>query len=331
MNEEIFTKEFIVCLQGKVPDECLKTIEQKLTMFCSHFQISRVTTELALSTPFPVAYKTYMATKKIEGLSAGTLQQYKLRLEPFLLSCGKELQDITTNDIRAYLYKFQEMRGIGNHTLDTIRLNLNAFFSWCAKEGYVTRNVCAAVGPIKYEEKPRTPLSDIQLEKLRVVCKNVREKAMLETFYATGCRCSELRNLKRSDMDFITREVPLFGKGAKHRTSYMNARGLVSLQEYLATRKDDNDALFVSVRKPYRGLGNGGIEKIIRNIGKRAGINVRVCPHKIRHTFATDAVEHGMPITHLQKLLGHETISTTMIYAEIAQEQVKSSHQKYIV
>lgn len=269
--------------------------------------------------------------KKIEGLSNGSLKTYELYLKNFLLSIHKPLREITANDIRVYLYSYQQKRKIGNRSLDGHRLVLNTFFEWLSDEGYISNNPCKHIHPIKYEAKPREPLTAIEMELIRDACRTYREKAIVEMFYSTGCRVSELIRLKKSDIDFRKGEVYLFGKGNKHRTSYINARAEVALKKYLFTRTDDNDGLFVIDRKPYTPLKKTGIEKIVREIGERSGIGRRVYPHLIRHTTSTNLLEKGMSIAELQKMLGHEKVETTMIYAKVSQESIKYNHKRYMV
>lgn len=328
--KEIFIREFIMRLADKLPTEQLNMLSQELSIYCDDFQITRTTTELAPVQLLPRAYKAFMVTKKIEGRSLGTLEQYKLRLEPFFQQVGKDLPNITTNDIRRYLYLFQDQRGVSNRTLDNMRHAFNSFFSWCAKEGYCEKNVCEAIGPIKYTARPINALSDVEMEALRSACRTPREHAIVETLYSTGCRVSELCALNRNrDIDFSTRDVELFGKGSKVRFSGLNARAVIALKEYLVQRTDDCEALFIGERKKER-LQPGGIRKILKKIADRVSVK-DVHPHRIRHTFATDAIQHGMPITHLQKLMGHAQIGTTMIYVDVPHAQVRTSHQKYVV
>lgn len=238
---------------------------------------------------------------------------------------------MTTNDIRAYLYNYQQVNQVSNRYMDGKRLVINTFLEWCRDEGYINKNPCKKIHPIKYEIKPIEPLSGIELELIRDACKTYRERAIIETLYSTGCRVTELTRLTRSDIDFQKGEVYLFGKGNKHRISYINARAEVALKKYLFSRDDDNPALFVSERKPYNALKKTSIECIVRKIGERSGIGRRVYPHLIRHTTATDALQRGMDVFDLQKIFGHEKLNTTMIYVKLCQENVKYSHKKYIV
>lgn len=327
-----FAKEFMTKLDGKVSEEDMLIILRELEVFQSDYDISRKETGIVPYTgELPECYKAYMVSKKIEGLSKESLKTYDLYLSDFLYSVRKPVEDITTNDIRAYLYTYQQTHDVGNRTLDGRRIVIHTFLEWCRNERYISDNPANRISAIKYEVKPREPLTGVEMEFLRDACRTYREKAIIETFYSTGCRVSELVNLNRTDIDFRTGEVMLFGKGNKHRVSYINARAEVALKKYLFTRMDSDPALFVSDRNPHGRIKKTGIEKIIRDIGARSGIGRRVYPHLIRHTTATDSLERGMNVVELQKILGHEKLDTTMIYAKVCQENVKYNHRRYVV
>lgn len=330
MSKNNFANEFVTKLNGKVKDEELDTILMELTVFLNDWEVDKRCTEICIYGGIPDAFKTYMVTKKIEGRSEGTLNLYKICLEDMFLTINKSVESITTNDLRVYLYKLQKTRKITDRTLDSRRLILNGFFSWCADEGYISKNPCASIQPIKYEAKPRVPFTDVEMELIRDGCVTLKEKAIIEVLYATGCRCSELTRLEKDDIDFKTREVALFGKGKKHRISYLNARAEVALKKYFEVRTDDLPYIFVTDKKPYRKMNNAGIEKILHHIGDRAGID-DVYSHRIRHTFATDALNHGMAITDLQGLMGHEKMDTTLIYGKISKTSMQTSHRKYVI
>ena len=168
-----------------------------------------------------------------------------------------------------YLYLIQENRKISNRTLDSRRTVVCSFLGWCAAEGYISKNPAINITPIKYERKERVLLTDIQLEKARNACSTLRETAMVEVLYSSGCRVTELARLDISDVNFDTREIKLFGKGNKHRTSYLSAKAIVTLQTYLASRTDDCEALFVSAKKPIKRIQKNGLEAIIRKLGKK--------------------------------------------------------------
>lgn len=293
--------------------------------------------ELALakySEEVPELVKIYLVCKKIEGLSQQTLDTYLRMLKLFFREIKKPLPKITTNDIRVYLFGYQQRRGCSNRTLDKYRQYLASFFSWATDEGYVPSNPMRTIPAIKYEKKPRENLTHLELEYLRQSCRTTREQAIIEFLFSTGCRVSELSGVKMNDVDWTARTVHLFGKGSKqHRTSFINAKCEVALKAYLKERTDDCEYLFATERKPYRQLKRDALEKIVRNIASRSSeeMHKHVTPHVLRHTTATLALQSGMPIADLSKLLGHEKIDTTMIYVHSSMESVQAGHRKYVV
>lgn len=332
MSNDNFAKEFVSKLDGKISDEELRLILQELEIFIGDFDIKRRTTDVAEYVAFlPECYKIYFVSKKIEGLSIDSLKTYDFALRRFFEYVNKKLTDITTNDIRLYLYEFQRVKQCKDIYLDSIRVIIHGFMEWCVQEHYLIENPCKPIGRIKFEYKPREPLNNVEMEILRYECDTWRDRAIVEILYSTGCRVSELSRLDKTDVNFDTKEVHLFGKGKKHRISYLNARAEVTLLKYLEERTDDNPALFVRKRKPYTRLTKPGIEDIVRQLGYKCNFGKRIYPHLIRHTTATDALNRGMNVVELQHLLGHEKLDTTMIYAKISQEHIKYSHSRYVV
>ena len=331
--KEQFVNEFISSLSGDFDKDILSVLFKKLTVFVNGYEIKPIETSLELYTNYmPECYQTYFVTRKIEGMSMKSLELYDLYLKDFFRQINKPIKNITTNDIRVYLYKVQTQRGLSNRSLDSRRTIINAFFEWCCNEGYVDRNPCRTIKKIKYETKERKPLTAIELEQLRDSCATARDKAMVEFLYSTGCRVTEIVNINKSDVNFETKEVVLFGKGNKHRTSYLNAKAEVALKDYLEDRKDVNQALFVYDRKPYERLKKSGIELIIRKIMQRTdGLTTHVTPHVFRHTTATMAIDRGMNVVDVSRLLGHSRIETTMEYITDNSESVKNNHKTYII
>lgn len=332
---ENFANEFVSKLDGKISDEALRTVLQELQVFASNYDINqRETHVVPYQSNVPDCYRVYMVAKKIEGMSPESMKTYNFYLTDFFEHINRPFEQVTTNDIRIYLYETQKRTGISNRTLDGKRLVINTFMDWCWKEGYIPNNPCASIKPIKFEEKPREPLSNMELEIVRDACKNYRDKAMIELFYSTGCRLSEMVNLKISDIDFTSKEVHLFGKGSKHRTSYLNAKAEYMLKKYfeLERPKDSiSDSVFVIFRKPYNGMHKGSIYARVKAIQKRSGIERSLFPHLLRHTMATDALNRGMNVAEVKEILGHEKLDTTMIYAKISHDSVKFNHKRYIV
>lgn len=281
----------------------------------------------------PELAKLYLVCKKMGGLSDGTMANYKIFLELFFKTVRKHPQNITTNDIRLFLYQYQSVRNVSSRTLDKYREYITRFFTWASDEGYIQNNPAKNVSAIKFEQKQREALTQIELEYLRQACKTLKEKAVLEFLYSTGCRVSELTAVKKSDINWHEKSVHLFGKGKKHRTSFINAKAEVAVLDYLKSRDDDSEYLFVSSRKPYGQMHKDGIEKIVRSISSRTEnlVGKHITPHVLRHTTATTALQSGMPISDISKLLGHESIDTTMIYAKSSLEDVRAGHKKYII
>ena len=331
-NREKFAMEFVTKLNGKISDDALSVVLKELQVFVDNYDIQpRETALSAVQSPIMEYYQAFVVSKKIEGKSVSSLKTYHYYLTDFFDNMHKSIEDITTNDVRIYLYNLQERRKISNRSLDARRIVINSFLKWCVQEGYISNNPCSKISSIKFEEKKREPLTDVEFELLRNACKTYREKAMVELFYSTGCRVTELIRLNKTDVDFQTKEVFLFGKGNKHRTVYLNAKAEVALKKYLFTRQDDSEALFVTERKPQHRLCKNSVEAIIKNLGERAKLTRNIYPHLIRHTTATDCLNRGMEITTLQKLLGHSDIKVTTVYAKVNQDTLKHEHKKYVL
>lgn len=313
-------------------DATVRKVLRVLDRVAEGYEIRRKETEMVVyGEGLPELVKIYLVCKKMAGLTDATLENYRVVLEVFFRDMRKNPDRVTANDVRMWLFSYQQRRGNSNRTMDKYREYINRFFSWAQNEGYIPVNPVKNVEQIRYEEKPRQALSQVELEYLRKACRTPRELAIVEVLYSTGCRVSETAGLKKSDVDWIEKSVHLFGKGRKHRTSYLNAKAEVALRTYLESREDESEYLFVSSRQPVTGLSRGGMEKIIRNVAERAQIGKKVTPHVFRHTTATTAIQSGMPVEDISKLLGHESIDTTMIYAEISTESVRAGHKKHIV
>lgn len=331
-NREKFTKRFVTKLYGKVPNEVLETVIKELSIHVEDYDIEERETALSPCTTLLMeCYQAFIVSKKIEGISDNSLKTYNYYMQDFIENIFKPLENISTNDIRIYLYNLQKRRHVGNRSLDSRRVVIGSFFNYCVQEGYIQNNPCSKIGNIKFEQIPRKPLTDVEIELLRSACKTYREKAIVEVLYSTGCRVTELINLNKSDVSFQDKEVLLYGKGNKKRISFINAKAEVALKKYLFTRTDSEDALFVTERKPCKRLSKNSVEAIIKALGKRANLQRPIYPHLIRHTTATDALNRGMEITTLQKFLGHSDIKVTTIYAKVNQDVVKHEHKKYIV
>lgn len=331
---EKFKNQFALLLSSSYSKEDIEIILRKLDSVSYNYEINQKETSVTLyNSEMPEMVKTYLVCKKVEGMSDGTLYNYGRALEKFFFQIQKSPNQVQPNDIRVYLYRYQEMNNTSNRSLDKIRQMICSFFNWANCEGYLERNPAITIKPIKYEKKERQPMTQIELEYIRQACNTTREKAIVEFLYSTGCRVSELCGVKKSDIDWNKKSVHLFGKGKKHRTSYINAKSEITLLSYLESRDDCSEYLFVSERKPHGQLKKDAVEKVVRQIAERASKDVSkpVSPHIFRHTCATSALNSGMPIEDISKLLGHESISTTMIYSKVSMDSVQCNHKKYVV
>lgn len=273
--------------------------------------------------------ESFLSAKKIEGCSEKTLKYYYATIQSMLDEIKKDVKHIVTDDIRCYLTEYQANKKSSKTTIDNIRRILSSFFSWLEDEDYILKSPVRRIHKVKTGTNIKETYSDEALEIMRDNCVELRDLAIIDMLASTGMRVGEMVLLNREDVDFNERECVVFGKGNKERVVYFDARTKIHLQNYLSKRKDNNPALFVSLKAPYDRLKIGGVEVRLRNFGKQLGLN-KVHPHKFRRTLATMAIDKGMPIEQLQKLLGHSKIDTTLQYAMVKQSNVKIAHRKYI-
>ncbi|MBP3196412.1 MAG: tyrosine-type recombinase/integrase [Butyrivibrio sp.] len=273
--------------------------------------------------------KMFLNAKKIEGCSERTIQYYGVTIEKLLSVIGDPIRKVTTERIRGYLSDYQQINNCSKVTVDNVRRNISSFFSWLEEENYILKSPMKRIHKIKTNQQVKEVISDEDIEKLRDNCACQRDLAMIDLLYSTGIRVGELVNLNIDDIDLDARECVVFGKGGKERKVYFDAKAKLHMQEYIESREDDNPALFVTLDAPHDRLKISGVEIRVRQMGRALEIQ-RIFPHKFRRTTATRAIDKGMPIEQVQKLLGHSQIDTTMQYAIVNQNNVKTSHQKFI-
>ncbi|MDD2477185.1 MAG: tyrosine-type recombinase/integrase [Dysgonamonadaceae bacterium] len=271
----------------------------------------------------------FIATKKLEGRSDKTLKYYKDTVSKMLLGIDKNVKAITTEDLREYLTNYQSKSTVSNQSVDNIRRNLSSFFTWLEDENYIMKSPVRRIRKIRATTPVKETYTDDEIERIKDSCKHIRDLALVDLLSSTGMRVGELVLLNREDIDFNERECIVLGKGDKERIVYFDARTKLHLQEYLNNRTDINEALFIGLKSPHKRLEIGGVEVRIRKLGRRIGIK-KCHPHKFRRTMATVAIDKGMPIEQVQKLLGHEKIDTTLHYAMVKQSNVKNAHRKYM-
>ena len=271
----------------------------------------------------------FIIAKRIEGCSERTLQYYKSTIESLISAVDAPIRKMTTEQLRDYLSWHQSQNNCSKVTIDNVRRNLSSFFSWLEEENHILKSPIRRIHKIKTKTVVKEVISDESMEILRDNCTEPRDLAIIDLLASTGMRVGELVNLNIEDINFEERECVVFGKGDKERKVYFDAKTKIHLMNYLDMRCDNNPALFVSLDKPYTRLNISGVEIRVRELGRRLNLE-KIHPHKFRRTMATRAIDKGMPIEQLQKLLGHQQIDTTMKYAMVNQSNVKASHRKYI-
>ncbi len=270
----------------------------------------------------------FLAAKRIDGLSARTIENYRYTLGVFAGQVDRAVTKITVDDLREYISYLSEIRGLRDGSLLTHINTLRSFFSWLTVEGVSRRNPMLKIkSPRLDRTRSRHALSQEQLERLRDACKTYKERALVEFLVSSGCRLSEVSGIRMEDVNWRDRSVVVHGKGNKSRKVYFSVRAKLMLEEYIARRKG-GDALFVSVKTPYPAMQPRAIQRVLGLIGDRVGLHVH--PHLLRHTFATLALAGGMDITVIQRLLGHEDTKTTLIYAELSQRTIQYEYERII-
>jgi integrase/recombinase XerD len=327
MLERIITK--VLAQVGDLPAETIQKIRIAMTSELNDYDLVPKSKELVLYTGTPQQLKLFLASKKVDGAAQTTLKNYGLILTKFLARLQKDPVTVTTSDIRMYL-AIRETEGLNKKSISTLLACLKSFYGWLENEEYIVKSPCRKIPSIKTPKHVRKALNAEELEKIRIACKTLRDKALVEFFYSTGCRLDEVYKLNREDINWKDDCCMVMGKGSKEREVYTNAKAHVYLQRYMESRKDNSPALFVGERAPHERLGRRMIEKVFSKLGKAAGLNKAVFPHLVRHTTATMALHSGAEITFVQKMLGHENADTTLIYAEVNTDQIWAAHKKHV-
>ena len=273
--------------------------------------------------------RLFLEAKKIEGCSERTIQYYRCTIEHLLASTSTPLRRLCTEEIRSYLVNYQTLRNCSKVTVDNVRRNISSFFSWLEEEDHILKSPMRRIHKIRTKTVVKETISDECIEKMRDSCREPRDLAIIDLLYSTGIRVGELVRLNIADINFEQRECVVFGKGDKERRVYFDARTKIHLMRYLQQRTDTNPALFVTLAAPFARLRISGVEIRLRTLGRRLNLP-RIHPHKFRRTMATRAINKGMPVEQVQKILGHSQIDTTMQYAIVNQSNVKYAHQRFI-
>lgn len=308
-------------------NEQLQHLQKTLEYCFSGIEINAVDQPQEKIQPDMVA--AFISAKRIEGCSEKTLAYYSKTIATMILTIGKTVQQITTEDLRQYLTEYQINRKSSKVTIDNIRRILASFYSWLEDEDYIIKSPVRRIHKVKTAKLIKETYTDEALEQMRDNCDSLRDLAIIDLLASSGMRVGEMIALNRDDINFNERECVVLGKGNRERLVYFDARTKIHLQNYLDSRTDSSPALFVTLRAPYKRIQIGGVELRLRELGQRLSIP-KVHPHKFRRTLATSAIDKGMPIEQVQQLLGHQKIDTTMHYAMVKQQNVKLAHRKFI-
>ena len=320
--------EIEVAMQSVLDAEQINQLRKVLDYTFRNITVSPKATTQSQSNNEELVNK-FIAAKKVEGCSEKSMYYYKSTIDGALRKVEKDVVHISTDDLRNYLNTYQSESGASKVTVDNIRRILSSFFSWLEEENYVIKRPVRRIHKVKVGKTVKETYTDEALERMRDHCHSDRDLALIELPASTGMRVGELVKLNRSDIDYQNRECVVTGKGDKQRKVYFDARTKIHLMDYIESRTDDNETLFVSLLAPYNRLEISSVEIRLRRLGRELNIP-KVHPHKFRRTLATMAIDKGMPIEQVQHLLGHQSLDTTLQYAMVNQNNVKLSHHKFL-
>lgn len=305
-------------------------IERTLLKSLQNYEVTERCTEIKVHDNTCLGFvRKFIATKRLEGKAERTLKRYQPELEKLVTFLNKKFYEVSSYDLRLYLSLYKEKRRICNRTLDNMRKAIASFFSWLHDEGVIGRNPARALKRIAYIQAVRKPFTPVEREKIKAACCRIRDLALTEFLYSSGLRVSEVVSLDRTCIDFIAREGTVIGKGGKERRFYFSEVCAEYLRQYLNSRTDNNIALFVGVKAPYKRITKEGIEYIVKSLGKKAGVN-NVHPHRFRRTLATDLVRKGVPIQDVAKILGHSDLRTTQVYVSLDQSTIRYRYNQAV-
>ncbi len=329
MQEKLINRTLLE-LQDQLSGDQLRRLKDVLTIECAKYLIAEQKNEVVIydETSDIAAYKQFFVSKKLQGLSSGTLNLYMQTINLFMRSVKKPFSDVTTNDIRLFIANREMIDNVSKGTLARERGCIVRFFKWLCNEEYIVKDPGARVENIKVPKRKKQEFSELEVEKLRSATANSKESLVIELLLSTGCRVSELVSLNFRDYDQENDSITVIGKGNKQRTLYLNAKAKMALNHYLKDVPHITGPLFFG-QTVGNEMTSAGVQKLVKRLGDRAGVS-NVHPHRFRRTAATLARRHGMPIELVMNFLGHESIDTTLKYSMIGDEELKLSHQKFV-
>lgn len=275
----------------------------------------------------------FLVFLKVElNYSELTIKSYQLDLTDFfeyIESKKINYLTITNHDVRGYL-KYLDSCNLKNSTISRRISTLRTFYNYLVDENIVENNVFHNVKNPKLEKKLPNYLNYNEMEELLEsidisTSEGLKRRLLIEMFYSTGCRVSEMINVKISDIDFTNKTIRIMGKGSKERIVYFGDYASKYLDNYLSKVKCDK---YLFTNKKGEKLTINEVEQIVKDIMKHISIKTHVTPHTLRHTFATHLLNNGADIKTVQELLGHANLSTTGIYTHVSSDRLKDIYFK---
>lgn len=317
--------DLISIVSTLAPDVDLTKLNHRTEELLGNYKIERLSTEEAAD-DLPEKIEMFISSKSLEGLSENTLEDYALELLLFAGHCKLPVAHITTVHIRNYL---SSLKGVMTSTVGKKLSVLKSFFGWMNEEEIILRNPTVK---IKLPKRPKRLSKSLTIEELEIVresCQTLRQRALIEVFYSTACRLSELAGIRLSHVDMQSMTIRVIGKGDAERVVYLSYKAMYHLKKYLESRTDDCDYLFTTMRRPIRKMHIHSISDEIDKIEKMAKLDKKLTPHVMRHTFAQLSTDAGIELGDLQQLMGHSNPSTTLTYARVSEERKSQAHKKF--
>lgn len=330
MKEKLLLELITICSDSLSSGDSVDVIKNKFSVILNNYEITEVSKDIQPYSYYPEELKLYLISRNIEGISDSTIRQYKFTLERFFSDVRMKVSDVDTNTVRLWLYKLKST-GVSDRYLDWNRTTINSFYNWCVDNELVSKNPARGVGKIKYVKNRKSYLTQEEMEEIRQACDTVRDRMVIEVYYSTAMRCSELTTVKIEDIDLTDKTVTVLNKkGKRYKTCYLNEKAVYWIKKYMPMRSGDNPYLLQSSTTG-NPITTAGVENIIRKLAKKCNIDKKITPGTFRHTAATQGLANGMSLTDVQTMLDHKNPATTLVYADIINDDVKSSHRKAII
>ena len=331
MKKQQLINQILESMSRWIPEQALARLEKVLIVSFHGIQMSEEKTSIIpMESQWQNILRIWIASKKLENCSKGTLENYHRCIRMMMEEINKPIKEITTNDLRFYLAIYQDRRNVKPSYLETMRHTISSWFTWLNDEGYIDRNPARKLKRIKFPSEIQKPFSPSEIEALKRNAFQQRDLALVEFLCSTGARIGEALSLDIDQINFDSKDAIIYGeKGKKERFVYLTDSCCYHLKKYLQSRTDKNPALFVGMKYPHQRLTKSGAQSMLRNLGKKVGI-AKVHPHRFRRTLATNALDRGVPIEQVQEILGHAKIETTRIYCTVSESNVRSSFRRLI-